>query len=99
MRYESNPKHKEPWQRGRKGTLCPKNLDRKTVLQLLKSSELADNRRYAVYDGRAYRAQQHDSDAWHGHPIGWIEVPETLRRKWLKEGRIKRKNIRDHWDE
>ena len=26
MKYESNPKHREPWQRGKRGGLCPKNV-------------------------------------------------------------------------
>ena len=40
MRYESNPKHKEPWQRGRRGTLCPSDIDQAIARQLLEGSEL-----------------------------------------------------------
>ena len=47
----------------------------------------------------AYRAQQHGTDVWHGYPVGWVEVPEKLRTKWLAEGRVQRRNIREHWDE
>ena len=67
--------------------------------QLLEGSEEAENKRYAVYEGRAYRAQQHAADAWHGYPVGWVEVPEKLRNKWLAEGRVQKKNVREHWDE
>ena len=99
MRYECNPKHKLPWQRGRKGTLCPRHVDQATAQQLLDGSEAAENNRYAVYEGRAYRAQQHALDAWHGYPVGWVEVPAKLRLKWLAEGRVQKKNVREHWDE
>lgn len=99
VRYESNPKHKEPWQRGRKGALCPKNIDQATARRLLSGSELVDGKRYAVDDGRAYCAQEHRTDVWHGYPVGWAEVPESLRREWRKVGRMKRKDVRDHWDE
>ena len=30
--YEPNPKHKEPWQRGAKGSLCPKGADASALL-------------------------------------------------------------------
>ena len=98
MRYECNRKHKLPWQRGRKGTLCPKHIDQVMAQQLLEESEAAEDSRYSVYEGRAYRAQQHGEDAWHGYPVGWVEVPEKLRNKWRKEGRLRRKDLREHWE-
>lgn len=30
--YEPNPKHKEPWQRGARGSLCPKDADGPALL-------------------------------------------------------------------
>jgi len=27
LNYVPNPKHKEPWQRGRRGSLCPREID------------------------------------------------------------------------
>ena len=99
MRYECNPKHKLPWQRGRKGALCPRDIDQALAQELLEKSESLEGNRYAIHQGRAYRAQQHDTDAWHGYPVGWVEVPEKLRTKWLDEGYLQRKNIREHWNE
>ena len=98
MQYEANPKHKEPWQRGRRGTLCPTTLDQTLVQQLLEESEPVGNKRYAVYQGRPFVARQHGKDTWHGHPIGWVEVPESLRRRWLTEGRLRRRNLQEFWD-
>lgn len=78
MRYESNPKHGEPWQQGARGTLCPKEIDQATARRLLMESELEGSKRYAVHEGRAYCAQQHGEDVWHGYPVGWRKVPEKL---------------------
>ena len=77
VHYEGNAKHRDPWQPGRRGSLCPNHLDQAIVQQLLEESELVGNRRYAVYEGRAYCAQQHGDDRWHGYPVGWVRVPET----------------------
>ena len=98
MRYESSPKDKEPWQRGRRGVLCPKEIDTELAQQLLADSELADDVRYAVHDGRAYCARQHGQDVWNGYPVGWIRVPERLRRGWMNARRIRHRDIRQHWD-
>ena len=98
MRYESNPKHKQPWQRGRRGSLCPETVDLETARRLLSDSELVGNKRYAVHEGRAYCAQKHGADAWHGYPVGWVEVPGILRRKWREDGRLQRGDMRKHWD-
>ena len=99
MRYESNPKHKDPRQPGCRGTLCPKEVDLSIARQLLEGSELEGGKRYAVHEGRAYCAQQHRPDLWHGYPIGWEDVPEHLRRRWLREGRVRRRDIKRHWQE
>lgn len=99
MRYQSNPKHKEPWQRGRRGTLCPDDVDRTIARQLLEGSELQGGKRYAVHGGRAYCAQDNGADVWHGYPVGWVDVPEPLRRRWLREGRVQRREIKRHWHE
>ena len=98
MRYESNPKHNEPWQQGRRGALCPTNVDRRSAERLLADSELSGNARYAVHEGRAYCARQHGNDVWHGYPIGWKEVPEGLRRRWLREERVRRRDVKRHWE-
>ena len=31
-------------------------------------------------EGRAYRAQEHLPNRWHGYPVGWGEVPPKLVR-------------------
>lgn len=78
--YESNPKHSEPWQPGRKGALCDDEV-RPHVQQLLEASEQVKGKRYAVHDGKPYCAQEHRSGRWHGYPIGWREVPAKLKNQ------------------
>ena len=97
MEYESNPKHSEPWQRGRRGSLCPTEV-RRTAAELLAGSELVEARRYAVYGGKAYCAQEHRSGVWHGYPIGWKEVPPALRVRWRRQQLVKNRDVRQNWD-
>lgn len=97
MRYEGNQKHRDPWQPGRKGSLCPNDLNQQTAQQLLDNSVPDGDKRYAIYAGRAYCAQQHDADRWHGYPIGWVEVPERIRRNWQTEKLVQRRDVRKHW--
>ena len=92
--YESNPKHKEPWQAGARGSICPPELH-EIAQQLLAGSELVDNRRYATHGGKAFCARKHAEDRWHGYPVLWREVPETTRRKWMVEGKIQRRDIKE----
>lgn len=98
VRYEGNPKHKEPWQRGRKGSLCP--IEAGEVAQrLLDLSASWKGKRYSAYEGRAFCGQEHAPGLWHGYPVGWKEVPDPLRTKWRKEGRISAREIRDFWEQ
>lgn len=97
-RYVGNPKHKEPWQRGRKGSLCPREITRERAQALLDESICLDGVRYALCDGVAFIGR---SDAagriWHGYPVGWMEVPQSIWMGWLKEGRLKKSDIARYW--
>lgn len=97
MRYASNPKHSEPWQRGKRGTLCPKDM-RPLAQDLLERSELVGKKRYAVHKRKAYCALKTQGDVWHGYPVGWKKVPHKLQKKWLNEGHIKRSDLRRYKD-
>lgn len=93
MRYEPNPKHKEPWQRGKKGSLCPR-LPEDLLRQLLVVSIPIGDKRYACHDGKAYCGQEHAPGVWHGYPVDWREVPPRVRNDWIKQGRVTRKQIK-----
>ena len=98
MRYESNPKHSDPWQRGRRGARCPSHIDAERAQQMLSSSEISGNKRYAVFEGRAFCAQQHACDLWHGYPIGWAAVPVDIRKQWLDAGCVRRRDFKRNCD-
>ncbi len=99
LRYAPNPKHKEPWQRGRRGSMCPTDISEEQAQQLLTGSELVGEKRYAVHDGRPYCAQDDGIGNWHGYPVGWKEVPSALRTKWVKkEKRVKKRDIDRYWE-
>ena len=97
MEYEASPKHKEPWQRGRRGSLCPP-FEPKAVQELLDRSEQEGDKRFVCHEGLAYCAQEHALGRWHGYPVGWKEVPTSLTRKWCEEGLVRRSDIRKHWE-
>jgi mono/diheme cytochrome c family protein len=93
MRYGPNPKHKEPWQRGRKGSLCPP-MPRSLPQEVLEQSVPYGQKRYACHEGRAYCAQCHGQDRWHGYPVDWWEVPPSVRSDWLARGFLTKRQMR-----
>src|SRR4030042_1578354 len=97
MDYKCNPKHKEPFQPGRKGSLCPKSVKQEKAQELLDQSVEEGGHRYATLEGRAYKAIG-DKGIFHGFPIGFREVPQKVLNAWKREGKITRKQIRDGWD-
>lgn len=96
--YVGNPKHKEPRQRGRKGSLCPKSVTLERAQALLDESLCCDGVRFALLDGVAFVGRSDSAGRlWHGYPVGWMEVPRSVWMKWLKEGRLKRSDIARYW--
>lgn len=101
MDYEANDKHKFPWQRGARGSLCPSEIGQKDAQALLDDSQLSPKRpgkRYATDGERAYCAMEHSVDKWHGYPVGWKEVPTQIRMQWLAEGKIDNRAVKSFWD-
>lgn len=97
--YEGNPKHKKPWQPGRKGSLCPPDISLEHARNLLQLSILKGSKRYAVDKGRALCALQNDRrrDRWHGYPVGWVEVPAGVRQEFRKKGLVSNRELREFW--
>jgi len=85
--YESNPKHRDPWQIGKRGSLCEPEV-RPLAEDLLLTSVFWEGKRYAVHKGRAYCAQEHLPNRWHGYPVGWVEVPPKVARQWMRNGNL-----------
>lgn len=98
MEYAGNAKHKEPWQPGQRGSLCPREVDAEAAQALLEDSVADGTKRYATDGDRAYCAQEHEPGHWHGYPVGWKEVPERVVRFWRSSSRVTRRAIRRRWD-
>lgn len=98
--YEGNPKHKEPWQPGRKGSLCPRDITRERANSLLQSSIVVGNKRYGADGGRAFCAQEHNATKgrWHGYPVGWREVSATVRQQLIKSGALTLRDVKRFWE-
>lgn len=59
--------------------------------------DLSTRRRYATADGIAFEAKPTNDGTWHGYPIPWESVPGTIRKKWLGDGRVTRKQIKEYF--
>jgi hypothetical protein len=94
--YGGNSKHQEPWQRGRKGSVCNKETTAQAQA-LLDASAIDGKQRFATDGERAYKGAEHAPSLWHGWPVGWKEVPDALRHRWLREGRVKRGSLAHYW--
>jgi len=101
--YKGNPKHKEPWQPGRKGSLCPsrEKLPGLNPQTLLETSVCCGTVRYAVYEGWPFegRAEDQDGKIWHGYPVEWNEVPPPVKSDWLRDKTIKHRDLENTWSD
>jgi hypothetical protein len=91
--YEPNPKHKPLPTPGRRGSICPQDVDADA---LLSDSELHGKKRYATNGSEAFCAQCHDvvRNLWHGYPVSWAEVPPGIRNMWVGSGKVSSRTIR-----
>ncbi len=66
---------------------------------MLDESAVAGEKRFATRQGLAFAAQRTypPAEVWHGYPESRDKVPETLRNAWLREGRIRRRDLRRWW--
>jgi len=97
MTYEGNPKHKEPWQTGRRGSLCPRSIDARMAQQLLEESVPVGAARYAIWQSQPFCAREHRQGFWHGYPVSWREVPPEVRRDWQQKGLVRQSQIKRNW--
>jgi hypothetical protein len=99
--YEGNPKHKAPWQPGRKGSLCPQDISLERAQELLHASVVEGRRLYAVDKGRPFCAQQHNvaKNRWHGYPTSWKDVPAAVRHQLMEAGVVTSREIKRYWED
>jgi hypothetical protein len=99
--YQSNPRHKVPWQAGRRGSLCPREITAEQAQELLNQSEPHGKKRYAVDgQGRPFCAQAHEpaKGHWHGYPVGWREVPDEVQKASQEKGLVSTRQIGQFWE-
>jgi hypothetical protein len=95
--YEPNPKHKEPWQRGARGSLCPAHADGPVLFASSEVDPRNPGKRYATDGRQPYCGQEHRPGRWHGYLVQWREVPATLRRQWVADKKVSKRDLREHW--
>lgn len=95
--YEPNLKHKEPWQRGARGSLCPRGASGPSLLATSEIDIEHPGKRYATDGTRAYCGHEHSPGCWHGFPVEWRVVPAYIRNAWLADGHVSRRAVRDQW--
>jgi hypothetical protein len=95
--YEPNPKHKEPWQRGARGSLCPRDADGPALLAISLVDPQHPGKRYATDGSRAYCGQEHLTGRWHGYPVQWREVPSAIRSALVNDYRVSKRDLKEHW--
>jgi hypothetical protein len=88
MPYVGIEKHKLPWQRGRRGSLCPRSVSAEQAQELFDGSILVGKKRFAYRDGTCFAAQltRPETDEWHGYPVKWGEVPPEAKKAWREAG-------------
>lgn len=98
--YESNPKHSEPWSRGRRGAQCPREASGPELLADSVVDASKPRARWATDGVRAYEGKPSNirnaegNDVWHGHPVPWDAVPPQVRQRWMTVGKISRRTTR-----
>lgn len=97
--YVPNPKHKEPWQRGRRGALCGE-ADGPALFSAAVAEPGKPNRRWATDGTRFFAAQSsRHRDAkgdlqWHGYPVEAMDVPTVIMRAWVAQDVVSRRASR-----
>ena len=94
-RYVSNPRHKQPWQPGARGTLCPPGVSGAELFATATADVTRPGKRYGTDGERAYCAHPNVKNpgegqevVWHGFPVPWSAVPVVIQLKWVDEGLI-----------
>ncbi len=99
-RYEPNPKHKAPWQPGRKGSLCPPDADGPALFAEATPDPSNAHLRWATDGTRffAARSSRHPDAAgdtfWHGYPVDNRDIPFSVMRSWVAVGYVSRRMAR-----
>ncbi len=99
--YRPSPRHKQPWQPGARGTLCPPEVDGPVLFATSVADPARPGKRYNTDGVHAYCAHPStkqtaagDTVEWHGFPVEWRTVPIAIQRTWVSAGLIGRLRLR-----
>lgn len=95
--YTGSEKHRDPRQPGKRGSLCPPAISIETAQAMMLDSLEFGGARYAVHEGHLYEARDDGHGHWHGYPVGWVEVSETVRAHFRKSGLVKNRDLGRFW--
>jgi hypothetical protein len=97
LKYEPSPKHCEPITAEAPGVKCPA-WSAPIAQELLEESVKIGEKRFATRQGVAFVGQltreSEDEEIWHGYPEAWDRVDVGLKRRWLTEEKIPRRDLR-----
>ena len=93
LTYRPSEKHCEPLTARKPGTKCPR-WSAARAQELLDESEQMGEKRVATRNGLAFVAQSGNDGTWHGYPESWDKIDGVIRNRWLAEGRIRRRDLR-----
>ena len=62
--------------------------------ELLNTSIPEGKKRYATGQGEAFCALPTNDGTWHGYPIPWKDVPESVKKAMIDNGDITRQDIK-----
>jgi hypothetical protein len=62
---------------------------------LFKTAEICEgmNRRFATAEGIAFEAKPTKDGTWHGYPIPWEHVPAEIKKGWLANKMVSKRQI------
>jgi hypothetical protein len=72
---------------------------RTMAYKLFENAELSldGRRRFATLKGIAFEAKPTQDGTWHGYPVPWESIPHDLLQRWLGEGSVSRRQIKQHF--
>ncbi|MGC8474849.1 MAG: hypothetical protein ACP5NP_00705 [Acetobacteraceae bacterium] len=86
-------KHCEPLTAQKPGTKCPRWSETRAQ-ELPNESVEMGAKRIATRHRLAFVAQDTNDGTWHGYPEPWDKIDAAILTRWLDEGRIKRRHLR-----
>lgn len=97
--YEPSPRHCEPITAENPGVKCP---DWSTAIaqELLETAHPVGSTLQATRNGVGFVAQRtrttEEAEYWHGYPEAWDRMDPRLKRQWVQDGLVSRRNLRTY---